>query len=122
MMRPPTVSKTKRKAMLERQRFHCDCCEAYISTTTDARHDTTNNRMLCPACMLLISNIRKSLERNVTADTISEYLELPELELPFVEGKQTVQEKRAAARQAVAEGRVPGMTVEKYDAQFGEDE
>ncbi len=118
-MRNPTVSKTKREAMLERQGRHCACCKVYLPTTRDARHDRTTNRMLCPACMILVNNVLSSTERGVTHEVIVAYFTLPPLLLPDTVGELTVAEKRAAGRQAVADGRVPGLTVEEYDVAFG---
>ena len=117
-MNHPTVTKQKRRKMLERQGHHCDCCLTYIPTTTEARHDTATNRMLCPGCMILISSLRAAQERGVTLVMATDYAALSRLDLP-AGGKQTASEKRAAGRQAVVDGRVPGMTVEQYDAQFG---
>jgi len=122
----PTVTKTKRKKMLERQQYHCACCKTHTPTTTDARHDTVSNYMLCPLCMILIGSVRASLDRGVGRDHIAMYLGLPPLELP-ADGTQSAAEKRAAGRQAVIDKQVRNsdgslMTIEQYDAQFGTDE
>ena len=116
-----TITKQKRNKMLERQTHHCACCQTYTPNTTEARHDTATNRMLCPACMILIGSVRASLDRGVTLAMVESYLALIPLDLP-ASGKQTAQEKRTAGRQAVVDGRVPGMSVEQYDAQFGSDD
>lgn len=130
-MRPPTVGKKKRKMMLERQVNHCACCKVYLPNTSHARHDTATNRMLCPACMLLISSVRASLERGVTHDIVLDYLKLPSIELPDVASKLTIAEKRAAGRAAVEAGQVMvpdgkgGLrpkTITEYDSQFGGEE
>jgi len=126
-MRNPTIGKKKRTIMLDSQHRHCACCKNFIPSTALARHDTTTNRMLCPACMILISNIRTSLERGVTFEVITKYLELPILELPVVVCKPTAAEKRAAGRQAVTDGAVMvpdgsgelrPLTIKEYDEQF----
>ena len=126
-MRNPTIGKKKRTIMLDSQHRHCACCKVFTPSTADARHDTATNRMLCPACMILISNIRASLERGVTFEIITKYLDLPILDLPVVACKPTAAEKRAAGRQAVTDGAVMvpdgsgglrPMTVGEYDAQY----
>jgi len=117
-MKSPTVSKTKREKMLVQQGSHCACCKVYLPTTRDSRHDRMTNRMLCPECMILVNNIRASIDRGVTYQVVAIYMALSPLKLPVVPGTMTIAEQRAAGRKAVVDGHVPGMTVEQYDQQF----
>jgi hypothetical protein len=113
-----TISKKRRGKMLDEQGHRCACCTEYLGTTADARLDQVQNKMLCPACMLLVSNVRKSRERNVTFATVENYLESGVAEVITIPGDTNRDEQRDMAREEVKAGNVPGMTLEEYDAKF----
>ncbi len=117
-----TISKKRRGKMLDEQEHRCACCDEYLATTADARLDQAQGKMLCPACMILIVNVRKSLKRNVTFTTVETYLGSGASEVVTIPGDTSRAEQRDAGRKAVADGEVPGMTLEEYDARFNQTE
>lgn len=117
-----TISKKRRGKMLDEQEHRCACCGEYLGTTADARLDQVQGKMLCPACMILIVNVRKSSDRGVTFFTVDNYLESGTSEVVTIPGDTSRAEQCDAGRKAVADGDVPGMTLEEYDARFNQTE
>lgn len=113
------VGKKKRDAMLERQDRACVLCTTSVPTTAEARHDITTNRMLCCSCSNTVNAFRAAAKRGITPAAITAYLALPVLTMPDVPCASTISQQRAMGRQAVVDGRVPGMDVVEYDRQFG---
>ena len=114
-----TVGKRKRDAMLGRQDRQCALCTALVLTTAEAHHDTATNRMLCRKCGSTVNAFRAATKRGLTLTAIKVYLALPALAVPDVPCTVTISQQRAAGRQAVVDGRVPGMDIAEYDRQFG---
>ncbi len=113
------VGKKKRDAMLERQGRTCALCTKPILITVHARHDIATNRMLCCGCTNTVNAFRAAAKRGITPAAIVAYLALPVLTMPDVPCASTISQQRAMGRQAVVDGRVPGMDVVEYDRQFG---
>ena len=117
-----TISKKRRGKMLDEQEHRCACCNEYLATTADARLDQAQGKMLCPACMMLVNSVRKMPDRNVTFDMVTAYLESGVSEVVTIPGDTSRAEQKDAGRKAVADGEVPGMTLEEYDARFNQTE
>lgn len=107
----PKLNKTKRTAVLDQQDSECALCEQHLAGTKNARHDKKLNWMLCPACMLLISNVRTSQERGVTFKMIVDYESRESQEDPVVKSDR---------RKCVEDGRVsyrePNGTYRRYES------